>query len=154
MQMQLQVENPMVLGPYYDERTPACTCPHCGEAWHAYLDHDVSVMLFEGTSITTRRPLSDTGKYCAACVVEAFSTDQALLEWFDQEVDCRDFVTFFLGQKPSMWDRPVQEEAELFVTLLQTHEPERFGEALRRWVLGSVTSSEYEAFENWLMETK
>ncbi len=148
------VENPMVLGPYYREGPPAWTCPHCGEEWYGYRDPNFRSLRFEGTALRSWQPLSATGRYCAACVGEAFGTDQALGEWFAREGDCRDFLPFFLGQKPSLWDRPGREEAELLAALLRDHEPERFYEALGRWVLGCRTGGPYEAFQDWLMREK
>lgn len=148
--MRTEIENPMVLGDYYT--LPDVVCPHCGESWKAYSEPEIGFTLYEGSSITTSRPLTDSGKYCAACVGAAHKTDTVLLEWFDRNADWQRFMAFYLEQQFDSWNKPSKDKTLLLVELLRARNPDEFMGTLRIWVLDEPQSKEYADFEHWLME--
>ena len=84
--------------------------------------------------------------------MNAHRNDAELLEWFNQDADWQSFVTFYLHQKPDMWNKPDKEAARTIVLLLQGYQREELLEVLRCWVLDEPQSKEYADFEHWLME--
>lgn len=68
--MTQMLENPMVIGEYYDDPAPAWSCPECGMDW--YYHHDMwECMEFIGS----REPKN--GKGCIVCELEKRTAEDA-----------------------------------------------------------------------------
>ena len=113
-----QVENPMVSG-YWQEKAPDVVCPHCGAEWMLLSkDHAQHVM-------------AASGQYCLDCLEAACGTDQALLNWYSQDVDKGDLLHYYFRDAYGHHYSGTDPDVLLLLDMLQEHRPDTFLELLR-----------------------
>lgn len=71
MATEMMLENPMVIGEYYDDPAPAWTCPECGMDW--YHHHDMWECM---EHIGSREP--QHGKGCIVCALAKRTAEDAV----------------------------------------------------------------------------
>ncbi len=116
------LENPMISGFEYREPTPDLVCKRCGSEWYKCEDG-----CFEGDHSASRRPMSQTGRYCRDCILQADTSD-ALERWALEEVDAREIMLWAIGGRGYASET---EASKLFLEAMKSFAPDVYFDTLR-----------------------